>query len=345
MDNRPSIFSSALRAFFVTVFVMAGVLVGLILMIMVIGAISSTAAETSSPTYTFKTLPDAEGNTTTLASSTPVLLQLDIHGVIGNGHLTTEKIRTLLAESRGGVLKSDRVKGILLHIDSPGGTIEDAQGIFLAIKEYKDRYKVPVYAYTPGLCASGGMYIAAISDKIYANDVALIGSVGVILSSFLNFTQLMEKVGVQALTLAAGKDKDAMNPLRPWVSGEDAQYRNLLNHYYDYFVNLIVTHRPISKEKLVNEYGAQVFPAPQAKEYGYIDETENDINKVLTQLQKAAGLEDQSYQVMHAEEKSWVSELFNTRSALFSGKVTHTVELPIEYDPAFRGHFFYLYRG
>lgn len=344
MDKRPSIFSSAIRAFFVTIFIMAGIMIGLVLITIAIGAAASTATETA-PTYTFKVLPDAEGNTETLSNTTPVILRVDINGVIGAKPLTGDKVRTLLDESREGVFKNDRVKGLLLYIDSPGGTISDAQGIFQALKEYKARHQVPIYVYTPGLCASGGMYIASISDKIYANDVALIGSVGVIFSSFINVSQLMEKIGVQSLTLSAGKDKDAMNPLRPWVKGEDEEYRNILDYYYDYFVNLIVTHRPITKEKLVNEYGARVFPAQQAKEYGFVDEIENNIDNVLAQLVQAAGLEGKSYQFMHAEEKSWVTEIFGSGTTRFSGTVTHTLQLPPEYDSSFRGKCLYLYTG
>jgi protease-4 len=343
MDNRPSIFSSSLRAFFITIFVMAGITVGLIIMILGIGSISSTAAETT-PTYTFKVLPDDEGNTAVLSNTAPVILRVDIDGVIGVNNLTTQKMRTLLNESRQGVFKDNRVKAIFLNIDSPGGTVVDAQGIFQALKEYKERYKVPIYAYTPGLCASGGIYVAAISDKIFANDIAIVGSVGVIMSSFLNFSQLMEKIGLQQLTLSKGKDKDAMNPLRPWVEGEDEEFRNILNSSYAHFVNLIVTHRPISKEKLENEIGARVYPALQAKELGFVDEIENSPNQVLKQLVKASGLEGTSYQFMFAEQKTWLNELLSAKSSLLTGQVTHTLQFSPEYDPALSGKCLYLYR-
>ena len=95
----------------------------------------------------------------------------------------------------------------------------DADGIYRAIKHYKEQYQVPVIAYVDGLCASGGMYIACAADKIYATDVSLVGSVGVLFPSFMNFSKLLDTVGVQSLTISSCKGKDDMNPLRPWKEG------------------------------------------------------------------------------------------------------------------------------
>lgn len=65
----------------------------------------------------------------------------------------------------------------LVYINTPGGTVVDADGIYRALLEYKTKYDVPIYAYIDGLCASGGMYVALAADKIFASDVSLIGSV------------------------------------------------------------------------------------------------------------------------------------------------------------------------
>src|SRR5690606_9333623 len=134
----------------------------------------------------------------------------------GTESFNMNTFRAQLMESREGIFEKSPVVALLLHIQSPGGTVIDADGIYRAIKAYKAQHNIPVYAYVDGLCASGGMYIAAAADKIFASDVSLIGSVGVISPPTFNFTKTMEKLGIEALTLSAGIGKDDLNPFRPW---------------------------------------------------------------------------------------------------------------------------------
>lgn len=142
--------------------------------------------------FTVEVLADADGKRKSL-SSEPVILRINLNGVIGLDGLEQEHIRNLLIESREGLLENDLVKGVLLYMQTPGGTVMDADGIYRAIKAYKAQYKVPVYAYVDGMCASGGMYISAAADKVLASDVSMIGSIGVIAPSILNVSQLLEK--------------------------------------------------------------------------------------------------------------------------------------------------------
>lgn len=343
---RESIFSSAIRAFFVALFGMVGFCFGLLVLMILIIALSGSAT-LSEPEQSFsqKILANAEGERKTVPSTAPVILQMNIAGSIGLGELTADNVNKLLVQSREGDLKDNRIKGILLCINSPGGTVVDADGIYRAIKHYKEEFQVPVYAYVDGLCASGGMYVACAADKVYANDVSLIGSVGVITPSFMNFTQLIDKIGIQALTLSAGKDKDILNPLRPWKPGEQEQLQELINYYYDYFVNIVTTNRPqVDKEKLINDYGAKIFTAAQAKENGFVDETGANLRQTLKHLVEAAKITDKNYQVIELHHKTWLSELLNAQSPVFTGKVTHQLDLGPEFDTRFMNQFLYLYR-
>lgn len=342
---RESIFFSAIRAFFVTVFVLIGLCVGLIPLMILIGALSSTPL-TPEPERTYKAeiVANAENHRKTLSSDTPVILKLNIDGIIGLDNLTTHAIRQQLIESREGDLKNNRVKAVLLHINSPGGAVVDSSGIYEAIKEYKKQYSIPIYAYVDGLCASGGMYVAAAADKVYASDVSLVGSIGVISPSFFNFTKLIDKIGVEALTLYAGKDKDLMNPLRPWTPEEEKIVQSLIDFYYQQFVDIIVENRKIDKEKLIKEYGAKIFNAIQAKEYGFVNDAGVTYNNTLKELVKSIGIEDDKYQVVQLTKKNWWSELFSSEFGLLSGKVTHRIQLSPDLDPALMNKFLYLYR-
>lgn len=330
-----------------TLFGVAGFLMGILVVILIVGALSSAVEGEPEINYSYspQILPNAEGVRKSLSADAPVILRLNINGVIGLESLTHKAINQQLTESRERSLKGDRVKAILLYIDSPGGTVVDADGIYRSIKAYKETHKVPVYAYVDGLCASGGMYIASAADKIYASDVSLIGSVGVILSSSLNFSQLMEKIGVQSLTLYEGKGKDNLNPLRPWRKGEEDNIKAAIDYYYGMFVNVVAGNRPnLDKEKLIDVYGANVYPAAVAKEYGYIDEVGVSYNHALKQLAEKIGIEDSYYQVMELKSTNWISELFKGEFGLLHGRVTHQLELSPESNPKLQNQFLYLYK-
>lgn len=343
---RDSILYSAIRALVVAFCVVIGLCLGFVFISVLLGALSSGGTENKLTTVnTEEILPNAEGHRETLSNDAPVILQVNVNGVIGLEDLDTKSVRQQLVESREGNFKGDRVKGILLYINTPGGTVTDADGIYRALGDYKKKYQVPIYAYIDGLCASGGMYVALAADKIFASDTSLIGSVGVIAPTFVNLTKLLDKIGVEALTISAGKEKDALNPLRPWKPGEDENYRHIVDYYYNHFVELVTNHRKdISKEKLVQDYGARIFPAPQAKEQGFIDASGVSLSDTLKELLKEAGITTDNYQVVRLENKGWWKSLFSSQaSALLTGKIQHQISISPEIDLLLRNQFLYLH--
>ena len=344
---RDSILYSAIRALFVAFCAVIGLCLGFVFISVLIGALSGDTSNAKLTTVnTEEILPNAEGERHTTASAdAPVILQINVDGIIGTENLNEKSVRQQLVESREGNFKNDRVKGILLYINTPGGTVTDADGIYRAISDYKKKYQVPVYAYVDGLCASGGMYVALAADKIYASGTSLIGSVGVIAPAFLNATKLLDKIGVEALTISAGKGKDAMNPLRPWKPGEDENYRQIIDFYYSHFVDLMAAHRPeLSKEKLIEVYGAHVFPAPEAKSYGYVDASDVSLADTLKELLSHTNITDDNYQVIRLENKGWWKSLFSSEfEQIFSGKIQHQLTISPEIDILFRNQYLYLY--
>lgn len=347
---RESIFFASLRSFFMTLFGVAGFLMGILVVIIFIGVLSTSVEGEPEISYSYapQILANADGVRKSLSSDAPVILRLNIDGFIGLESLNQKTIEQQLIESRERSLKNDRVKAILLYINSPGGSATDADAIYRAIKTYKERYKTPIYAYVDGLCASGGMYVAAAADKIYASDVSMIGSVGVILSPALNISQLMEKIGVQSLTLYEGKGKDNLNPLRPWKEGEADNIKTIIDDFYNIFVDVVSSNRPkLDKTKLVDVYGANVFPSSLAKEYGFIDEKGTSYNETLKHLAQAIGIEDNYYQVMELKSTNWLSEIFRSDSGihnLLQGRITHQIQLSPELDPKLQNQILYLYR-
>lgn len=342
---RESIFVSAVRSFCTCLAAVIGIILGFLLIFFILMQFSTPDVFPKKSALTVA--PDAEGNRHLLAQTTPVVLKINIDGVIGQGDLIESKFKNMLLDSREGMLDHDRVKAVLLCLDTPGGTVTDADGIYRALMEYKKKYQIPIYAFVDGLCASGGMYIACAADKIYSTASSVIGSVGVILGPSFNVSQLMDRYGVQSLTITQGKDKDALNPFRPWKEGEDLNLRAITAAMYERFVSIVVQARPrMDRNKLINEYGANIFIADQAQQMGYIDVTDSDYNMALSDLAKIAQLsEDNGYQVMQiSPPHPFFSDFASEKMALLNGKLTHTFRFGPYMDTELSGRFLYMYQ-
>lgn len=343
--TRESIFVSAVRAFCTTFAGLLGIFIALA--IGIIALLMLSTSDITPPPSEIQIAADAEGNRTMLPIASPVILKVNLKGVIGDKSLKSQSVINMLLDSREHMLAGNRVKGVLLYIDSPGGTVNDGDDIYRAILAYKKKYQVPIYTYVSGLCASGGFYIACASDKIYASPTSQIGSVGVILGPLFNFSQAMEKFGIQSLTLTQGKDKDMLNPYRPWVPGEDQSERAIMNTLYQRFVDIVASSRPnLDKQKLVDNYGAQMFIGEEAQRLGYIDVANSSYEEAVAALAQVAGIPaNQAYQVVQLTgPENFLDQLFNARSALLSGQVTHRLDLGPYMNPALSGQFLYLYQ-
>lgn len=335
-----SLIRSSLRSFLIAFFAFMGIFLSFLIIALLISTFGATDDEVPN-NYSPEIQANANGIRKKLSKSAPVILELDINGTIGTLELNQRNIENLLIESRENSLKNDRVKGVLVRINSPGGTVSDADGIYRALLNYKARHNVPIYAYADGLCASGGMYVACGADKIYASDVSLIGSIGVITPPFVNVYQLMEKLGVNALTLYAGKGKDDLNPLRPWTADEDKNLKEVINYYYNSFVDIVVKHRQISKDALVKDYGANIFPAEQAVKMGLINGTGETRESTLKKLLEFLSIEDDFYQVVSLKSTDWLSQLIN---AAFPLSIKHEITLDGQLPKELSGKPLYLYR-
>jgi len=338
-----SIFKSGIRAFVVTLSTVFAALLAILLFFVVIALYEDE--EDISSDMKISIQPNAHGIRKKQPDSAPVILKMKLEGVIGTELLNGELFQKQLTESREGDLKNDRVKGILLVINSPGGGVIDADSIYRSLLQYKQRFNVPVYTYVDGMCASGGMYVACATDKIFASEASLIGSVGVIVSPILNYTKLLDKIGVDALTVMAGKDKDELNPFRPWKEGEADNLQKLVNVFYDQFVRVVSHGRPeISHEALVQDYGAKVFSSPEALEKGYIDGANVNESDALLALLSALAIKDDYYQVVELKKDDWVSTLFDTESFWRHGKIRHELVLPGGLDSRLKDPVLYLYQ-
>ena len=324
---KESIFASAIRALCKAFAVIIGIFIAFIPIFVIIGLLGKDDKIIEKTTVHY--LPDLDGNNEMVSSSAPVVLRINIHGVIGDG-ITADDVNTQLIDSRKGTLKDNRVKAVLVHLKTPGGSALDSDTIYRLLTAYKEQYKVPIFAYIDGLCASGGMYVCSAVNRIYSGPVSIIGSIGVLIGPFFNFYDALGRIGVKTQTLTEGKDKDMMNPFREWQPDEDENLKSIGSYLYGTFVDIFTHARTrVNKQRLLHDYGAHVFDPPTAEKIGYIDVANVSYNDALFELLHAAHIDEKKpYQVIELKmKKRWLQELFKGESPLLTGKIKHVLQI------------------
>lgn len=169
-------------------------------------------------------------------------------------------------------LKNDEKNlGIILFIDSPGGTVYHADEAYIALLDYKSTGK-KLYAYFGSMAASGGYYIGCAADKIYANRNSLLGSIGVISAQTIDATSLMEKIGIKSVTVHAGKNKNMLNFNEPATEEQLNIMQSLADECYQQFTEIVSLSRKMDIDKVKELADGRIYSAKQGKENGLIDE-------------------------------------------------------------------------
>jgi protease-4 len=156
-----------------------------------------------------------------------------------------EDMRAALQQARD----DNRVKAIVLEIDSPGGEVTAADAIYNAV--VKTRAKKPVVVYMDSLAASGGYYISCGGKFLMANETTITGSIGVIIQT-LNYEQLFNKVGLASVVFKSGKFKDILNGARPMTPEERALIQSFVMQTYDKFLGVVAKERGLPADLLRN---------------------------------------------------------------------------------------------
>lgn len=169
---------------------------------------------------------------------------------------------------------NESVKAILLRIDSPGGAVAPSQEIYEEVKKIRDEGKKKIVTSMGSVAASGGYYIASVSDKIVANPGSITGSIGVIME-LANVSGLMKKVGVESVIIKSGKYKDIGSVFRTMTKEERDLLQGMMDDVHDQFIEAVAVGRDIKKERLIPIADGRVFTGRQAKELGLVDEIGN----------------------------------------------------------------------
>jgi protease-4 len=161
---------------------------------------------------------------------------VDIVGVIDpKGDASADRVTAALQ----GAFKDKNTQGVVLRINSPGGSPVQAGIIYDEIRRLRGVYpNVPMYAVVEDICASGGYYIAAAADKIYVDKASIVGSIGVILDGW-GFTGTMGKLGVQRRVLVSGENKAFLDPFSPVDEKQKKHAQSMLDDIHRQFIDVV----------------------------------------------------------------------------------------------------------
>jgi protease-4 len=167
--------------------------------------------------------------------------------------------------------KDPAIKGILLRINSPGGSVTPCDIIYNEIMRFKKAKGIPVVVEMGDIAASGGVYIASAGDKILAHPTTVTGSIGVI-AQFVNAKDLFDKIGLRSETIKSGDKKDIGSPFRVMTPDERALLQDVINSMYERFLSIVLAGRKnLTDAKLRPVADGRIFTAARALEYGLID--------------------------------------------------------------------------
>lgn len=169
------------------------------------------------------------------------------------------------------VKDDDSVKGIIIRVNSPGGGVVESAEIHAKLKEIQKETKKPIYISMGSMAASGGYYISAPADKIFASPETLTGSLGVIMQG-MNYAGLAEKYGVDFVTIKSGPYKDIMSPTREMTEEERKILQSMIDNSYEGFVKVISEGRDLSVEQVKKIADGRIYDGRQAKELDLIDD-------------------------------------------------------------------------
>ena len=192
---------------------------------------------------------------------------VDLQGVISSDKVSADAI----IGSLQGAFGDKRTQGVILRINSPGGSPVHAGQIYDEIKRLRAKHpNIPLYAVVDDICASGGYYVAVGADKIFVDKASIVGSIGVLMDGF-GFTQTMEKLGVERRLLTAGENKGFLDPFSPVDPEQQAFAKQMLEEIHGQFVAVVREGRGDRLKETPDTFSGLVWSGEKSIELGLAD--------------------------------------------------------------------------
>lgn len=185
--------------------------------------------------------------------------------------------------------KDEKVRAVVLRVNSPGGTVAASDTMFNEIASFRARSKKPVVVSMAEVAASGGYYISLAADYIIAQKTTITGSIGVLVQT-VNFSKGMAMIGIEARAVTSGVNKDLTNPLEPMRQGHYDIIQGTVNEFYRGFRERVAAGRPgINPASMDTITDGRVFTGEQALGYGLVDAT-GGLREAFEKARQIAGM-------------------------------------------------------
>ncbi|HTQ72716.1 MAG TPA: S49 family peptidase [Burkholderiales bacterium] len=213
---------------------------------------------------------------------------VDMVGVIdAKGDASADRV----TEALQNAFKNKNTVGVILRINSPGGSPVQAGIIYDEIRRLRGLYpNIPVYAVVEDICASGGYYVAAATDKIYVDKASIVGSIGVIMDGW-GFTGTMEKLGVERRALVSGENKAFLDPFSPVDEKQKRHAQSMLDDIHKQFIDVVKKGRGKRLKESPELFSGLMWTGDRSVELGLADGL-GSVDYVAREVIKAADIFD-----------------------------------------------------
>jgi len=219
-----------------------------------------------------------------------------IEGVISSD-LTERTVRQLAKYGDDAAIKA-----IILRIDSPGGGVASSQEIYEEVRRVRSNGKL-VVASLGSVAASGGYYVACVTDRIFANAGTVTGSIGVIVQ-LANAEELLRKVGIEPTVITSGPFKDSGNPTRTLRPEERQVFQALVDDVYQQFIEAVAQGRNLPLDEVRQAADGRIYTGRQARDLRLIDEL-GSLHDAITYAASTVGTIGKPKLVQEGKERLW----------------------------------------
>ena len=224
---------------------------------------------------------------------------VDLEGLILSPKSTVDQLKKYADD--------DSVKAIILHVNSPGGGVAASEEICREVKRIRDEKKKRIVAAIESVGASGAYYVSSATNKIYADEGSIVGSIGVI-SEWVNYGDLLHWAKLKAIVMKAGEFKDTGNPTREMTPSEQQYLQSLIDNMHSQFIQAVADGRKMKYQDVKVIADGKVWTGQQAASMKLIDQVA-DFQAAVKDTAKSVGIRGEPTLVRPEKERKTVLDL------------------------------------
>src|SRR5215831_7451548 len=224
---------------------------------------------------------------------------VDLEGVIINPSTVVQQLKKFGDD--------DSIKAIILHVNSPGGGVAASEEIYREVKRIRDEKKKHIVASIETVGASGAYYVSSATNKIYADNGSIVGSIGVI-AQWVNYAQLLQWAKLKDITMKAGEFKDTGSPTRDMTPAEREYLQSMIDNMHGQFIQAVADGRKLKFEDVKSIANGKVWTGQQALPMKLVDQL-GDFQAAVEDTAKAVNIKGEPVLVRPEKERKTLGDL------------------------------------